>query len=66
MNLLMITWTDIFEGTGAFFTWAFQGMRALGHLPNFFFGALTIFGISYWIWRLLRYKGLSQRNSTVE
>jgi hypothetical protein len=66
MKLLMITWTDIFQGLGAFFTWAFQGMRALGHLPNIFFGALVIFGIGYWILRLRRYRGLSQRNSTIE
>ena len=34
MKMLMITWTDIFEGTGVFFQWIFKGMRVLGQSPN--------------------------------
>lgn len=66
MNLLAITWTDIFNGTGAFFTWAFQGMRALGHIPNVLIWIFIAFGISYWIWRLMNYRKVAERNSTLE
>ncbi len=64
--MLMITWTDIFEGTGYFFQLIFKGMRLLGHGPNVIFGFLVFFSIGYWIFRLIRYRKAASRNSTVE
>lgn len=66
MNRLMITWTDIFEGTATFFGWIFKGMRALGQGPNVIIWILIIGGIFYWTMRLNRYKKESQRNGTLE
>lgn len=66
MKLLMITWTDVFEGIGAFCEWIFKGMRMLAHGPNVIFGSLVIIGLFYWIMRLRRYKKESLRNGTVE
>ncbi|MES2679606.1 MAG: hypothetical protein V4635_06960 [Bacteroidota bacterium] len=66
MKMLMITWTDIFEGTGTFFQWIFKGMRVLGHGPNVIIWILVIGGIFYWTMRLSRYRKEAQRNSTLE
>jgi len=66
MKMLMITWTDIFEGTGTFFQWIFKGMRVLGHGPNVFIWILVISGICYWTMRLMRYRKEAHRNSTLE
>lgn len=63
---LMVTWTDIFEGIGAFFEWCFKGMRVLGQGPNVIIWILIIFGIIYWCWRIARYKKQAQRNGTYE
>jgi tellurite resistance protein TehA-like permease len=62
----MITWTDIFEGTGNFFQLIFKGMRLLGHGPNVIIAFLVVFSIGYWIFRLIRYRKEASRNSTVE
>jgi hypothetical protein len=66
MKMLMITWTDVFEGLGNFFQWIFKGMRMLGQGPNIIIWLLVIGGIFYWTMRLNRYKKESQRNGTVE
>ncbi len=63
---LMVTWTDIFEGTGAFFQWCFKGMRALGQGPNVVIWILIIGAIAYWSMRISRYKKEAQRNGTIE
>lgn len=66
MNLLMITWTDIFNGIGNFCLWVFKGMKMLGHGPNLIIGCLIIGAIFYWTFRLMRYRKEAQRNSTIE
>ncbi|MBL7916920.1 MAG: hypothetical protein JNM96_00890 [Bacteroidia bacterium] len=66
MKALMITWTDIFEGTGAVFQWIFKGMKAMGQVPNVLISAFIIFLLAYWCLRLVRYKKEAQRNGTVE
>lgn len=66
MKLLMITWTDIFEGTGTFFQWIFKGMRALGHGPNFLMGGFVIFLLAYWSVKIVKYKKEALRNGTIE
>lgn len=63
---LMITWTDVFNGTGDFFQWIFKGIRVLGHGPNIIFWIMIIGGIFYWTMRLNRYKKEASRNSTLE
>ena len=63
---LMVTWTDIFEGTGSFFQWCFKGMRALGQGPNVVIWILIIGAIGYWAMRISRYKKEAQRNGTIE
>ena len=64
--MLMITWTDIFEGTGTFFQWIFKGMRVLGHIPNVIIWLLIIGVLAYWTMRLGRYRKQAQRNGTIE
>lgn len=66
MKMLMITWTDIFEGTGTFFQWIFKGMKVLGHGPNVIIWILIIGAIGYWTMRLNKYRKESSRNSTIE
>jgi len=66
MKTLMVTWTDIFEGTASVFQWIFKGMKALGHGPNVFISALIIFLLGYWCMRLIRYKKEAARNGTIE
>jgi hypothetical protein len=66
MKLLAITWTEVFYAIGDFFTWAFGGMRALGHGPNVIWGILIVSGIVYWTVRLSRYRKQAHRNSTLE
>jgi ribose/xylose/arabinose/galactoside ABC-type transport system permease subunit len=66
MKMLMITWTDIFEGTGTFFEWIFKGMRVLGHIPNVIIWLLIIGILAYWTMRLGRYRKQAERNSTIE
>ena len=63
---LLINWTDIFNGIGAFFEWIFKGVRALGHGPNVIIWVMIIGAIFYWTLRLSRYKKEAQRNSTLE
>jgi hypothetical protein len=64
--MLMITWTDIFNGIGDFFLFMFKGMRALGHIPNVIIWCLIIGVLGYWIMRLNRFRKEAQRNGTVE
>jgi ribose/xylose/arabinose/galactoside ABC-type transport system permease subunit len=66
MKMLMITWTDIFEGTGTFFQWIFKGMRVLGHIPNVIIWILIIGILAYWTMRLSRYRKQAERNTTIE
>lgn len=66
MKLLMITWTDIFEGIGTFFEWCFKGMRALGQMPNVLMGGFVIFLLAFWVFRLMKYKKEAVRNGTIE
>jgi hypothetical protein len=66
MNLLMLTWTDIFYGIGDFFLWFFKGMRVLSQAPNVIIWILIIGGIVYWTLRLNRYRKQAHRNGTLE
>jgi len=66
MKMLMITWTDVFEGTGTFFQWIFKGMRVLGHGPNVIIWLLIIGVLVYWTMRLSRYRKEAERNGTIE
>lgn len=66
MKMLMITWTDIFNGTGDFFLYCFKGMRALGHIPNVIIWCLILTGLGYWIMRLNRFRKEAHRNGTIE
>jgi hypothetical protein len=65
MNL-MVTWTDIFEGTATFFQWCFKAMRVLGQGPNVIIWILIVGVLAYWTLRLSRYKKEAQRNGTIE
>ena len=58
--MLMITWTDVFEGTGAFFQMIFKGMRVLGQGPNILISIFVISLLGYWTMRLMRYRKQSQ------
>ena len=64
--ILMITWTDVFEGIGTFFQWCFRGMKSMGQVPNVLISAFIIFLLTYWCLRLVRYKKEAQRNGTLE
>lgn len=66
MNLLMLTWTDVFNGIGDFFLWFFKGMKVISQGPNVVIWLLIIFAICYWTVRLNRYKNASRRNGTLE
>lgn len=66
MKTLMVTWTDIFEGTASVFQWIFKGMKALGHGPNVIIGGFVIFLLAYWCMRIIRYKKEAARNGTLE
>ncbi|MBK6522535.1 MAG: hypothetical protein KBG47_04095 [Bacteroidia bacterium] len=66
MKTLMVTWTDIFEGTAAVFEWIFKGMKAAGHTPNVFIGGFVVALLGYWCLRLVRYKKEAARNGTIE
>lgn len=66
MKTLMVTWTDIFEGTGSVFQWIFKGMKALGHGPNVLIGGFIIFLLVWWCLRIARYKKEAARNGTLE
>jgi hypothetical protein len=66
MKALIITWTDIFEGTATFFQWIFKGMKSMGQIPNIFISAFVIGILAYWCLRLVRYKKEAQRNGTYE
>jgi hypothetical protein len=66
MNLLMLTWTDVFYAIGDFFLWFFKGMKALGHGPNVIIWLLIIFALVYWTVRLGRYKREARRGGTLE
>ena len=47
MSSLMITWTDIFEGTGKFSYWVFDGMKVIGQNVNLIICATIIFLLAY-------------------
>ena len=64
MRTLMITWTDIFEGTGTFFQWCFKGMRALGQGPNLILGGVVIFCLAYWSYKIIKQNKEAARNGT--
>ena len=66
MNMLMITWTDIFEGIGTFCYAIFKVMKAMGHGPNVIIWLLIIGILGYWTMRLTKYRKESQRNGTIE
>lgn len=66
MNMLMITWTDIFEGIGTFSYAIFKLMKALGHGPNVIIWIFIIGLIGYWTLRLNRYRKESGRNGTIQ
>ncbi len=64
MTDLMITWTDVFEGTGSFFQWCFKGMRALGQGPNIIIGGTVIFLLAYWSFKIIKQNRDAARNGT--
>lgn len=64
MRALMITWTDIFEGTGTFFQWCFKGVRALGQGPNIILGGIVIFLLAYWSFKIIKQNKEAARNGT--
>lgn len=66
MTSLMVTWTDIFEGTGKFFYWIFKGMRVLGHGPNVFISLFIVGMLAYWTLYLVKYKNRAKQNNTIE
>jgi hypothetical protein len=66
MKTLMITWTDIFEGTATVFQYIFKGMKILGNSPNVLIGGFIIFLLAYWCIRIARYKKEAARNGTLE
>lgn len=66
MKILMITWTDIFEGIGTFSYAIFKVMKSMGHGPNVLIWLLIIGVLTYWTMRLNRYRKESKRNSTLE
>lgn len=63
---LLITWTDVFYAIGDFFEWIFKGMRVLGQGPNVIIWIGIVFAITYWTFRLNRYRKEAKRNGTVE
>ncbi len=64
MNLLMITWTDVFEATGAFFYWIFKGMRALGQSPNVIMGSFVILLLAYWSFKIIKQNRKATQDGT--
>ena len=60
----MVTWTDIFEGTGAFFQWCFKGMRVLGQGPNVIISVVIIGLLTYWCLRIAKQNRDAERNGT--
>ena len=54
MKLLMITWTDLFNGIGDFSYWCFKGIRALGQGPNIIMGGIVIFLLAYWTVKIVQ------------
>ena len=66
MKMVMITWTDIFNGIGDLFLFLFKGMRALGHIPNVIIWILIIGTLVYWTLRLNRFRKEAKRNGTIE
>ena len=64
MRLLMITWTDIFEGIGVFFEACFKGMRMLGQIPNVFMGGFVVSLLALWCYRIYQQKKQSERDGT--
>jgi hypothetical protein len=54
MKLLMITWTDLFNGIGEFFYWCFKVMRTLGQGPNIIMGSIVIFLLAYWCVKIVQ------------
>jgi hypothetical protein len=64
MKTLMITWTDIFEGTGTFFQWCFKGMRLLGQGPNIIISLTIIFLLTYWCLKIVKQNKEAERNGT--
>jgi len=63
---LMVTWTDIFEGTGHFFEWIFRRMREIQPYPNIFISVFVIGMLAFWCIRIIKDKKSAQRNGTVE
>lgn len=64
MKLLMITWTDIFEGIGSCFEMCFKGMRMLGQIPNVFMGGFIVSLLAFWCFRIYKQKKEAERNGT--
>jgi hypothetical protein len=63
---LMVTWTDVFEGTGRFFEWCFKGMRKIEPVPNILISAFVLGMLAYWCMKIVKYKKEAQRNGTIE
>ena len=64
--MLMITWTDVFEGTGTFFQWIFKGMRMVTQGPNIMISIFVIGLLAYWTVRLNRYRKQTQGQNGAE
>jgi hypothetical protein len=50
-----MTWTDIFNGIGDLFTWAFKIMPIIGPYINGAICVLIAFLLFYWIMQLSKY-----------
>ena len=64
MNLLMITWTDLFEATGTFFYWIFDIMRTMGQKPNIIMGAFIVSLLGLWCYRIIQQKKKADQDGT--
>lgn len=62
----MITWTDVFEATGTFFYWIFDGMRTLGQIPNILMGGFVVFLLAYWTLKITQQKKKARQDGTYQ
>ncbi len=60
----MITWTDIFEGTGQFFEKCFKLMRMFGQGPNIVISVVVISLLGYWCLKIVKQNKEAERNGT--
>ena len=64
MSSLMITWTDIFEATGKFSYWIFDGMKVIGQNVNLVICATIIFLLAYETMKIVGQNKKAKENGT--